>query len=122
MGTLMAIKDGEKHSFFKRLVNPKNEVDDNVGDFQMISMAFLLFVKAFTCYTGNCLENGNHILKRPKNKHFTTRKRPIIDTLLVLKAATLKEEKKTTPDNVKVQIDDLDCDFHNDNMPLQFDL
>merc|ERR1712204_3697 len=46
-------------------------------------------------------------------------KPPLIDSLYSLKIALLKEEGKQIHG---VKVDDLDCDFHNDNMPLQFDL
>merc|ERR1712176_731433 len=57
-----------------------------------------------------------HVRKKPKLKHLRKRDRPFLDTLKTIKTASWKKDWKN------VKIDDLDCDFHNLNMPLQFDL
>merc|ERR1712228_703016 len=118
--TLSDIKNASKHSFFPKLLQQNEKIEDNVVDFQKISLSFVLFIKAFMSETGNCLEKGNHIWEKSKLQHLKKRgKERIIDSLKMLKTETWKELKKEIKN---LKIDDLDCEFHNDNMPLQFDL
>eukprot|EP01084_Bolivina_argentea_P316210 548060_1 len=128
--TMVDFKHAKKASFFPRLEfangNNKMLINDNLEAFQMISLSFMLFIKSFMCETGNCLEKGNHIYKAPRQKGKNRKKQnknapfvPIIKSLI-----EIKSEKTVKNNNNKSNgmVDDNDIFFHNDNMPLQFDL
>eukprot|EP01084_Bolivina_argentea_P270384 459746_1 len=110
----------EKCSFFKRLklnIKRKDKIDGDIQSYQLISLSFLLFIKSFICKTGNGLEKKGHGCKQ------LTAATPFesnIQCLIDIKKQRDKIEEKTN--DVKVEIDDNDIFYDNDNMPLQFDL
>merc|ERR1711933_619931 len=74
--TLFTFKDSKFNSFYPRLENNKiTKINDELRDFQLISLAFILFIKGFMCQTGNCLEQGNHAYKAPKSRSKQSKKK-----------------------------------------------
>eukprot|EP00484_Ammonia_sp_Unknown_P016446 CAMPEP_0197033182 /NCGR_PEP_ID=MMETSP1384-20130603/11658_1 /TAXON_ID=29189 /ORGANISM="Ammonia sp." /LENGTH=878 /DNA_ID=CAMNT_0042462957 /DNA_START=300 /DNA_END=2936 /DNA_ORIENTATION=+ len=111
-------RDPQKRSFFAKLVSENElkeqedqKIADSLGEFQNISLSFLMFVKAFMCETGNGLETGYHVYKVPKGGKKNHIYKADIETIL-------RQKKKLNMDKVTEE----HITFHNENFPLQVDL